>query len=132
MNKVVIGSAYNLVVNTAAAYGLCLVASDDNPRDVAIIVATDTVFRMILSHAIAALKLTPGEPKTVGNLIFLCSTLITQPLSVKCADRYFHVKKPPSYLNTMAYIFWGWKASLMGKNIWFTSKNLFPVELWPS
>ncbi len=124
MNKVVIGSAYNLVVNTAAACGFCYVASDDNPRDVAIIIATDTLFRMVLSHAISALKLTPGEPKTVGNLIFLCSTLLTQPLSVKCAHYFFQVKKPPSYLHTMAYIFWGWKANLMVKDVWHISKTL--------
>lgn len=118
MNKVVIGSAYNLVVNTAAACGLSCVASGDNPYDVAIIVATDTAFRMALSQAISALKLTPGEPKTLGNLIFLCSTLLTQPLSVKFAENIFQVKKPPSYLHTMAYIFGGWKANLLVKDIY--------------
>ncbi len=114
------GPIFNLVVNTSAAYGLSKVASDDKPRDVAIIVAIDTIFRILISNALTALKYTPKEHRTVGELIFLCSTLVTQPISVKIAETFFKVKAP-SYLNTLAYIFFGWKVNIMTKDVIFLS-----------
>jgi hypothetical protein len=112
------GPIFNLVVNTTAACGLSKAVSDDKPRDVAIIVIIDTIFRMVISNVLTALKFTPKEHKTVGELIFLCSTLITQPISVKIAETFFKVKAP-SYLNTLAYIFFGWKANIMTKDVIF-------------
>jgi len=113
------GAIYNLLVNPAAAAFLTNFSHDDETvRDIAIIVAIDTVFRIALSHTISAFKLTPNKPKTIGNLIFICSTVVTQPVSVKLAERIFHAKKPP-YLNTLAYIFFGWKANLMVKDLFY-------------
>ncbi len=114
------GSIFNLVVNTSAAWGLSKVASDDRPRDVAIIVVIDTIFRILISNALTALKYTPKEHRTVGELIFLCSTLVTQPISMKIAERFF-IEKAPSYLNTLAYIFFGWKANILTKDVIFLS-----------
>jgi hypothetical protein len=114
------GPIFNLVVNTSAACGLSKVASDDRPRDVAIIVVIDTIFRILISNALTALKYTPKEHRTVGELIFLCSTLVTQPISMKIAEKVFKVKAP-SYLNTLAYIFFGWKANIMTKDAIFLS-----------
>ncbi len=114
------GPIFNLIVNTSAAWGLSKVASDDNPRDVAIIVVIDTIFRIMISNALTALKFTPKEHRTVGELIFLCSTLVTQPISVKIAETFFKVKAP-TYLNSLAYIFFGWKANIMTKDVIFLS-----------
>ena len=111
------GIAYNFVINPAAAALLAkIVQDDDTAHDVWTIVAIDTLFRMALSHALSACKLTPATPKTVGNLLFLSSTLITQPLSTLFAQKVCGIKKP-TYLNTLAYIFFGWKANLMVKDV---------------
>lgn len=106
----------NIVGNGTVAYGLSRLLQTDRPRDVAIIVAIDTVFRIATIHALSALSLPYEKPKTIGHLIFPCLTVLIQPLSVKIAQRLFHVKAP-HYLSTMAYIFFGWKANMMAKDV---------------
>ena len=118
------GPIFNLVVNSTAAYGMSRAVKSDTSRDVAIIVAIDTMFRIVISNALTAMKFTPEKPKTVGQLIFLCSTLLTQPLSVQIAERVFKVKAP-SYLSTLAYIFFGWKANIMTKDVIFLAYQKF-------
>lgn len=111
------GPIFNVIVNSSAAYGLSKAVKRDEARDVAIIVAIDTIFRVVISNVLSALRYTPSQHKSVGELIFLCSTLITQPMSVKFAETVFKVKAP-RYLSTMAYIFFGWKANLMTKGLY--------------
>ncbi|MBS0647614.1 MAG: hypothetical protein JSS10_00145 [Verrucomicrobia bacterium] len=120
--KIVANSLNNIGLNSSAAYSLSCLFETDNPRDVAIIVAIDTVFRMALSIALSALKLPPENPRSIGNLAFVSLTMITQPLSVQVAKRCFGVK-PPDYLSTMAYIFFGWKTNLMLKNVIYLANS---------
>jgi hypothetical protein len=112
--------AFNVVVNTSAAYLLSRQLTQDNPNEVGTIVAIDTVFRIAITHLLTAMKLPCDGVGQLGNLIFLCSTIGTQPLSVALYQRIFkglQVQNQPMYLSMMAYIFFGWKVNLMVKDV---------------
>ena len=114
---------FNVLVNTTTAYSASVCVSNYRPnnRDVAIIVAIDTAFRIAITHVLDALKIPFLEKETAGHLLFPCLTLLTQPLSVKFAQRFFNANSVWStkmrYLEVFGYIALGWKANMMIKDV---------------
>lgn len=140
--KAFAGPIFNVVVNPAAAYGLSyFVEQELSPRDISVIVAIDTAFRIALVHLLGYLTLPSDKVGSLGHLIFPCLTFLTQPLSVKFAERFSFVKPEPKtinpmlrlpnsrYLHLMAYIFFGWKINMMLKDVVYLSfPSLIPEK----
>ncbi len=90
-------------------------------RDLAIIVAIDTAFRIALTHVLDALKIPFLEKGTAGHLLFPCLTLLTQWLSIKIAHRFCNADH---YLNKkhfelFGYIALTWKINMMIKDVMY-------------
>jgi hypothetical protein len=119
--------SFNVIVNAVTAYSVtkCIYNyySSTKRRDVSIIVAIDTTFRIAITHVLDALKIPFLEKGTAGHLIFPCLTLLTQPLSVKIAQRFFNTdsswSKKQHYLEMFGYIALGWKANMMIKDVMY-------------
>jgi hypothetical protein len=90
-------------------------------RDVAIIVAIDTVFRIGITHVLDAWEIPFLEKGTAGHLLWPCLTLLTQPLSAKIAERFFKTHpewiKKERFIELFGYIALGWKANMMIKDV---------------
>lgn len=114
---------FNVFVNTATVYSasVCLGRSSSTINDVAVIVGIDTIFRIAITHVLDALKIPFLEKGTAGHLLFPCLTLLTQPISVKLAQRFFKVTPYWSlgfrYFEVFGYIALGWKANMMIKDV---------------
>src|ERR1700678_2715614 len=80
--------SFNVLVNAGAAYSASRIGGV-SARDVGIIVAIDTVFRIAITHVLDALKIPFLEKGTAGHLLFPCLTLLTQPISAKIAQKCF-------------------------------------------
>jgi hypothetical protein len=117
--------SFNVGVNVATAFVANGIIWHDPPssRDLAIIVAIDTAFRIGITHVLDALKIPFLEKGTAGHLLFPCLTLLTQPLSVKIAQRFFNAdpywSKKERYIELFGYIALGWKANMMIKNVMY-------------
>lgn len=116
--------SFNVIVNAATTYSARYIMTKNYPRrDIAMIVAIDTAFRIAITHVLDALKIPFLEKGTAGHLLFPCLTLLTQPLSVKVAQRFFNAG---SYWNTtqsrievFGFIALGWKANMMIKDVMY-------------
>ncbi len=111
---------FNIGVNSAAAYGAARLLNDWNSRDVALIVAIDSVFRIVILHALSALRLPCQDTGLVGHLIFGTLTLMTQTLSARIAIKWFRVNRRwgdhTHFITLFGYIAWGWKVNGMIKD----------------
>ncbi len=114
--------SFNVVVNAGAVYSASyLLTSKDYINDqVTLIVAIDTAFRIAITHVLDALKI-PFLEKGTGRLLFSCLTLLTQPLSIKVAQKLFNAStywnKNQSRIEVFGYIALGWKANMMIKDV---------------
>lgn len=122
---------FNVLVNAGAAYSASrIVAEHYISRDMGIIVAIDTVFRIAITHGLDALKIPYLGKGEAGHLLFPCLTLLTQPLSTKIAQRYF--KAYPHWTNDLNALFLfgaialGWKANMMVKDVMYLTNLLKP------
>lgn len=117
--------SFNVLVNTATAWSAGRIMSDLHYliRDIPKIVAIDTVFRIAITHVLDALKIPFLEKGMAGHLLFPCLTFLTQPLSVKIAQRYFKVQsiwsKKENYFEVFGYIALGWKVNMMIKDVMY-------------
>ena len=117
--------SFNVLVNTATACAASSLGyrSFDLRRDIAIIVAIDTVFRIAITHVLDALKIPFLEKGTAGHLLFPCLTLLTQPISVEIAQRFFKTdprwSTKKAYIEMFGYIALGWKANMMLKDVMY-------------
>ena len=116
---------FNVGVNVATVYALqhFLFKNPTRGREFARIVAIDTAFRIGITHALDALKIPFLEKGTAGHLLFPCLTLLTQPLSVKIAERFFNAtpdwNKKETYVVVFGFIAIGWKANMMIKDVMY-------------
>ena len=118
---------FNVIVNASAACLLSQQLTQDDPQEVGIVVAIDTVFRIAITCMLTAMKLPSDGVGQLGNLIFLCSTIYTQSVSSTLYRLIFSIRKVrgqpvpghqrPTYLSMMAYIFFGWKVNMMVKDV---------------
>ena len=116
----IVRPVFNVLVNSSAAYGVSRLINAPDCRDIAIIVAIDTAFRIGIIHVLSARNIHFHQNDLVGHLLFPCLTLLTQPLSVKIA-RIFNVnarwQTRPYFITTFGYIALGWKMNMMVKDI---------------
>jgi hypothetical protein len=119
------GPAFNVGVNVATAFVANSIIFNDprSSRDLAIIVAIDTAFRIAITHVLGALKIPFFEKGTAGHLLGPCLTLLTQPLSVRIAQRFFNTDPDwstrESYVELFGFIALGWKANMMLKDVMY-------------
>lgn len=106
------GLTFNLVANTGTAYYTSQMLQIHIPRDVAIIVALDTVFRTGISCIFYAIGIPSPSTNNASQLLSICLPLATQPLSVQVARRVFQVQAP-DYISTFGYIAFSWKVNLI-------------------
>ncbi len=116
--------AFNVLVNSGiACCARKITVNDEQCRDVAIIVAIDTAFRIAITHALDALEIPYLQKGVAGHLLFPCLTLITQPISVAIAHRLFSINERWStrqtFIATFGYIAVGWKANMMLKDVMY-------------
>lgn len=116
--------SFNVVVNAGVAYSApYFLPKGYLNRDVAIIVAIDTAFRIAITHVLDALKIPFLEKGTAGHLLFPCLTFLTQPLSVKVAQKLFNVSPywdtKQSRIEVFGFIALGWKANMMIKDVMY-------------
>ncbi len=104
--------AFNLMATTGTAYYTSQALQKHDPRDVAIIVALDTVFRSGISHILYAIGMRCSCNSNATQLVSICLPLATQPLSVRVARKFFQVQAP-DYISTFGYIAFSWKANMI-------------------
>jgi hypothetical protein len=102
----------DILINTGVAYCTANVLKTDLSRDVAIIVAIDTVFRIGISILLSSIRMTSKSNSDVIQLFVLGLPIATQPLSVWVARTYFRVK-PPTYISTLGYLSFSWRINLL-------------------
>ena len=113
----------NVAVNTVIAFWINgnMFNTGIQSRDLAIIVAIDTAFRIAITHVLDALKIPFLEKGTAGHLLFPCLTLLTQRLSIKTAQRLFntdpYLSKKENHFALFGFIALGWKANMMIKDV---------------
>ncbi len=118
-------AGFNVGVNVVTAIVANGIAYNDpsSNRDLAIIIAIDTAFRIAITHVLDALKIPFLEKGTAGHLLWPCLTLLTQPLSVKISERFF--KTHPDWgtkkasIEMFGFIALGWKANMMLKDVMY-------------
>lgn len=113
----------NVGVNMVTAYVVNGIIWNDplSTRDIVIIVGVDTTFRIGITHVLDALKIPFLQTGTAGHLLWPCLTLLTQPLSIKIAERFFKTDpnwiKKERFVELFGYIALGWKANSMLKDV---------------
>jgi hypothetical protein len=114
-------ASFNVALNSSAAYGAAICVGEPDTRDIFIIVAIDTVFRIAIIRALEALHLNYHQIGFATHLIFPCLTLLTQPMSVKIARRVFNINQKwdtrPYFMTVFGYISLGWKLNMMSKDV---------------
>jgi hypothetical protein len=115
--------SFNVIVNAGTAYfSAPYITLKNYPRgNLAMIVAIDTAFRIAITHLLDALKISFLEKGMAGHLLFPCLTFLTQPLSVKVAQKFFnaspHWDFKQSRIEVFGFIALGWKANMMIKDV---------------
>jgi hypothetical protein len=114
--------ALNVAGNSLVAYLTTSFFSEHTSnRVIVIIVAIDTVFRIAITHVLDAIKISYLQTGSAGHLLFPCLTLLTQPLSIKIAQRFFNApskwSEGKSFMRIFGYIALSWKMNMMAKDM---------------
>ena len=116
----------NFLINTATAYSVGYMTNTSfelsQVKGRSVVVAIDTVFRIAITHVLDALKIPFLEKGRAGHLLFSCLTLLTQPLSLKIAQKFGFLPAADvryTYPIIFAYIALGWKANIMLKDVMY-------------
>lgn len=121
--------AFHVCATSSAAYVAGRLISDPHCRDIAIIVSIDSVFRIVITHVLDAMHIPYHQVGLRGHLLFSCLTLLTQPLSVQVARLFkinsFHWNNRRSYIALFGYISFGWKATMMVKDVIYLNAPAF-------
>lgn len=117
--------ACNVSFNAATAYWANWFVGDSQGRNIAVLVALDTLFRITITYVLGALKIPYLQTGTAGHLLFPCLTLLSQPLSVKVADRFVGIDNRwynrKFFIMLFGYIALSWKANTMIKDVLYIS-----------
>jgi hypothetical protein len=118
--------SFNVLVNAGVAFLVNRFTVENRVlgRDMTVVVAVDTVFRIAITHVLDALKIPFLEKGTAGHLLFPCLTLLTQPLSSKIVRKFYKTKsawnnKSHYFLHMFGSIAIGWKANMMLKDVMY-------------
>ena len=104
-------AAVNTAFNSFVGYGLCKIFQGESPRDIAIILAIDTAFRIATLHLLNARF---GKGTAMVNLVFPASSALIQPLSSYLAHKLF-LTNTRNHISLFGYIAASWKANMMLK-----------------
>lgn len=115
----------NVGFNSSSAYSCSRLLNDNDSLKITIVVAIDTIFRLVITHILDALKIPYLQTGTAGHLLFPCLTLLTQPLSVGFVQRFssrketelFNLNRAFGFIKIFGYIALGWKLNMMVKDI---------------
>jgi hypothetical protein len=117
--------SFNVLVNAGTAYLASRFTVENRilRRDMTVVVAVDTVFRIAITHVLDALKIPFLDKGTAGHLLFPCLTLLTQPISCKIVRKFY--KTDPTWNNKSHFIHMfgtiaiAWKANMMLKDVMY-------------
>lgn len=113
--------AFNVSFNTATAYLANRFVGDGQGRNIAVLVALDTIFRITITYVLSALKIPYIQTGTAGHLLFPCLTLLSQPLSLIVADKCIGIDRRwynrKFFITLFGYIALSWKANMMIKDV---------------
>ena len=118
-----IAPALNTSFNAATAYLANRFVGDGQGRNIAVLVALDTLFRITITHVLSALKIPYLLTGSAGHLLFPCLTLLSQPLSVIVADKFvgidhrWYTRK--FFIALFGYIALSWKVNSMIKDVMY-------------
>ena len=116
-----IAPALNTSFNAATAYSASWFIGDGQGRNIAVLVALDTLFRITITHVLSALKIPYLLTGSAGHLLFPCLTLLSQPLGVIVADKFVGIDRRwytrKFFIVLFGYIALSWKANSMIKDV---------------
>jgi hypothetical protein len=107
----------NIVFNSSADFALARVFQPLHAKNVAIVLAIDSIFRITAVNFLSLMKYSMNRGSW-GQLSFLCITLLSQPASVYLARKLFHVQAPEP-ISLFGYIAASWKANMIVKELLF-------------
>ena len=107
----------NVALNSSIGYVSCTFYKNENPKDIATILAIDSTFRIVTKHLFDyVFSSKVDKPGNMVHFAFLLSTGLIQPLSVYLAGKFFHAKSNNG-ISTFGYIALSWKVNILFKDI---------------